>query len=82
MLRPPVRRFFSTGKPSGQSVPSGHAISNVTPLRKFFGYGLAGLGFASYAFMQYSPHDILSPFQFYFKNRGTVMFPIKETPHY
>ena len=51
-------------------------------LRKVTGAGLAGLGLASFVFMEWDPHQILSPLQFHFKNNRTVWFPIKDKPHY
>ncbi len=54
----------------------------MTTLRKVVGTTLAGAGLASYAYMQTQPHQILSPLQFFFKNRGMVLFPTSETPHY
>ena len=78
-----ARRLFSTKKPSdANGVPQGFAVSNVSMLRKVTGAGLAGLGLASFVFMEWDPHKILSPLQFHFKNNRTVWFPIKDKPHY
>lgn len=84
MFRLASRRFFSTGgrkeateagAKKAAEVPMGYAVSNLTPMRKVLGGTLAGAGLASYAYLLYSPHDILSPIQFWFKNRNLILFP-------
>ena len=62
--------------------PAGFAISNMTPLRKALGYGLTSLGTAAFIYMQWEPHQILAPIQMYIKNRGLILFPMKDKPHY
>ena len=79
------RQFHSSpSNPNGKPIPTGTALtfSSMSPLRKALGVTLAGAGLGAFAFMQWQPHQVLSPLQFYFKNKQQVIFPIKEKPHY
>ena len=69
-------------KEATKTIPTGFAKSNITPLRMAMGWGLVTAGFGALFFMEWQPHQIMSPIQFELKNRNLVLFPTKDTPHY